>query len=331
MNIAERNRIAGKKIAKIFALLSVGAISIVGVLALGMRSALREDRLFQLAKEVKRIALPKNATAKKAAAGVVQFNEFGQLTQYPNKEVMIKPTTTRKTIIAFVFGQSNAANHAGEKFFSNNTHIFNYWNEQYYVASDPLLGSTGSAGSVWTLTANKLIKEKTADAVILVPAAVAGTSVADWRPGGRLNEMFENRLKSALKNNLAITHFFWHQGEADNPIGGHSRLELADYEVGMKKIIAQTKKYFPQSKFFVAIATRCDYSRPVSIPLQNIQRSLAKMNGVFVGPNTDNIGLEDRYDDCHFSGNGLEKHSNSWLSAINQSQRWTRKTGQGYK
>ena len=40
------------------------------------------------------------------------------------------------------------------------------------------------------------------------------------------------------------------------------------------------------------------------------------MSGVYLGPNTDLIGLEDRYDDCHFSGRGLQKHSEGWVKAI---------------
>ena len=58
------------------------------------------------------------------------------------------------------------------------------------------------------------------------------------------------------------------------------------------------------------------FSKPPSAELQNIQKNLTNIKGVFIGPNTDEINLEDRYDNCHFSGKGLEKQAEGWINAI---------------
>ena len=36
----------------------------------------------------------------------------------------------------------------------------------------------------------------------------------------------------------------------------------------------------------------------------------------FYLPNTDLIEVEDRYDGCHLSGRGLEKHADAWFRIV---------------
>ena len=227
-----------KSIFFFLVLLSIIYIS----LGIGIRSCLRQDKLFQFLRSNKRIFVrPARPYMEKS---LKQVNFFNQLTKYPNKKLINKPQITKDTIIAFVFGQSNAGNYGGEKFFAETPNVYNYFNNKFYKAEDPLLGSAGDRGSVWTLTANKLIREKITDQVIIIPAAVGSTSVSHWKGGGRLNYMFESRLKEAKSNNLSITHFLWHQGEYDNPYSPTAELGLANFENGMKEIILMTKKYF---------------------------------------------------------------------------------------
>jgi len=244
-----------------------------------------------------------------------EYNEFGQLTAYQNKYLVARPILTNRSIVAFVFGQSNAANHAEKLFSSDNCNVLNYSKGNYYFAQDPLLGSDGTAGSPWVLTANKLIKDGLADKVVLIPAAVSGTSVSQWRHGGRLYAMLIDRLEDAKLKGVSPTHFLWHQGESDHPLTKDS-LGLEDYKNGMIEIISLTKKYLPDSKFFIAVATRCSDSRPPNHPLQDVQRRLTSLDGVFLGPNTDRIGNDHRVDGCHLSASGIDSHSDGWVSAI---------------
>lgn len=304
----------------------------VALVLVGMRSGLRQDRLFHAVADVKRLIIPPKDTPSKTqlevvAAGQsplgivkspaengVTFNQYGQLMTYPGRKELPRPAITPRTIVAFVFGQSNAANQGGQKYSGASDSAVNFSEGKFYRAQDPLLGAYWIGGSVWTPMANKLLEAKVSDSVILIPAAIGGSSVADWRQGGRLHAMFLDRLESAKKSNLAVTHFLWHQGEADNP--AINPAGFAEYDRSMRAIIALTKQYFPRSKFFVARASRCLIGGTTSTQLQRVQTDLAKIPGVYLGPNTDEIGFEDRYDDCHLSASGLEKHSDGWVSAI---------------
>ena len=290
---------------------------IVGCVALafGMHSAINKDALFHAAMTFKKIVSPQEALAVQNINEFGQVtNEFAQLIKDPTKAPTQAPAITDKTMVAFVFGQSNSANGEGERFEANDHNVFNYFDNHYYIASDPLLGATGTAGSMWTITANKLIEKKMADKVILIAAGVGGTSVKQWRNGGDLNQMLENRLKETQKNHINITHFLWHQGESDN--GTYE----SEYENGLTEVISLTQRYYPHAKFFVSQASgHCPDASSDSI--LNSQRDITKLENVFMGPNTDLIDAIDRWDGCHLSGRGVEKASNDWVERIKNPQK----------
>jgi hypothetical protein len=241
-------------------------------------------------------------------------NEFQQLTAYYGKHVVPRPGITSRTMVAFVFGQSNSANQNLQRFHASSDKVVNFWNGQYFRADDPLLGATGENGGFATLMADNLVTSGTFDGAIILAAGVGSTSVLEWTTGGRLNGMLEKRLAEAKAARLAVTHFLWHQGETDN-----YENHVAEYAAAMRPIIALTKRYFPNSKFFVARATICGTSQtrvPPNLELQAIQLSLTELPGVYAGPNSDDIGLEDRPDGCHFGASGQIKHADAWVEAI---------------
>lgn len=292
-----------------FYLLSTATVISVA-LGVGMRSAINKDDLFHAAIILKNMVILPEALATQNINEFGQVtNEFAQLIKDPTKTLVNAPTITDKTIVAFVFGQSNSANGEGERFQANDNNVFNYFDNHYYSASDPLLGATGTAGSMWTITANKLIEKKITDKVVLIAAGVGGTSVKQWRNGGNLNQMLENRLKETQQNHINITHFLWHQGESDN--GTYE----SEYENGLTEVIALTQRYYPNAKFFVSQASaHCPDTSSESI--LKSQRDVTKLANVFLGPNTDLIDAIDRWDGCHLSGRGVEKASNEWVELI---------------
>ena len=241
----------------------------------------------------------------------VAENEYGQVVDYPGKREVPPPAITPRTLVAFTFGQSNAANSGSDRYQERNRRVLAYFDGGYSIAEDPLLGATGMKGSVWGRAANRLVTAGTFDQAIPLAAAVGSSSVRDWTTGGRLNGMLEQRLAEAKAAGLTVTHFLWHQGEADNNDAG-----VANYAAAMRPIIALTKRYFPQSKFFVTQATLCTRSPPPNAALRKIQRDLARLPGVYAGPDTDEIGFDGRMDDCHMNGKGLEKHAEGWAAAI---------------
>ena len=276
------------------------AVACIACLLIGMHSGSRGDGMFRVSRDVKRWILP-----------TPEYNAYTQLVAYPARREIARPPITPRTMVAFVFGQSNSANHGDEKFRAPSPAVANFWNGKYFAAEDPLLGASGEGGGPWVLMANKMIEAKTFDSVILIAAGVGAASVQEWTTGGALNGMLEKRLAEAKDAGLTVTHFLWHQGESDNSAAG-----AADYDAAMQPIIALTKRYFPQSKFFVARATLCGDGNVANIELQKIQLGLSRLPGVFAGPNTDEIGFADRYDGCHMRGSGLEKHAAGWAAAI---------------
>lgn len=239
------------------------------------------------------------------------FNQYAQLTFYPGKREVPRPTIGSRTMVAFVFGQSNSANHGDEKFATTDPRVVNFWNGRYFLAQDPLLGATGTGGSVWTRMAQQLVDTRVFDSIVLVAAGIGATPVAAWTDGGSLHGMLEQRLASVRDAGLEVTHFLWHQGESDNSAAG-----AAAYDAAMQPIIALTRRYFPHSKFFIARATICGKGAVPNIDLQAAQAGLARLPRVYVGPNTDAIGNDGRYDDCHFNGIGLDRHAAGWAIEI---------------
>ena len=240
-----------------------------------------------------------------------QYNSLAQLVAYPGKYEVARPAITPRTMVAFVFGQSNSANHGSARFHAASPAISNFWSGKFYAAEDPLLGATGDRGGPWVLMANRLIEAGAFDQVILIAAGVGASSVQEWTTGGRLNAMLVQRLAEARHAGLTVTHFLWHQGEQDN-----SAARAADYDAAIQPVIALTKRFFPQSKFFAAVATLCGTGNVPNPKLQRVQRDLVRLPGVFAGPNTDEIGFADRQDGCHLNGSGLRKHADGWVAAI---------------
>lgn len=296
----------GRRIGRFTAwILLIGVLAAL-LLALGMRAALQKNQLFQLFLTARTWMFP---TVIRDLPHHLRANEYGQLVHYQGKQAVDKPDVTNRTMVAFVFGQSNAANHGGERHTSTSGRVYNHFDGRYYVAADPLLGASGYFGSVWTRLADRLIHAELHDRVILLAAGVGGSSVREWQPGGRLHGMLRHRLEQARLEGLVVTHFLWHQGEADrdhNP---------AEYAKALRRVIEVAHSYFPEARFFVAQASLCD-GKPSSPQILHAQRSMTEQTGVFLGPDTDAIGSADRYDDCHFSGRGLEQHANGWLRAL---------------
>ena len=299
-------------------LAAVGAVCVaclsIGLL-IGMQSGRRADDLFRFVQSVRHAVDPRATLWTPPDEPRGSFNTFGQLVAYPDKREVPRPAITERTMVAFVFGQSNAANRGGEKFAAASDAVLNYWDGRYFIAEDPLLGASNLQGGPWTAMGNKLIAAKTFDMVILEAAGISATTARDWATGGWLNPMLEQRLADTKASGLTVTHFLWHQGEDDANAAG-----VASYDAAMRTIIALARKYFPQAKFFVAQASAC-YRSPPDERLRRIQRDLTRLPGVYAGPDTDQIGVADRYDDCHLSGRGLERHADGWVAAVRQAAR----------
>jgi hypothetical protein len=225
--------------------------------------------------------------------------------------------STRAAVI-MTLGQSNAANSGETRHVpGGGVYNFNFLDGKCYEAKDPLLGASGTGGSVWTRLADKLVDSGEYDTVVLVPLAVGSSSVVDWAPAGKYASRVTMGADAVASVGLKISHVLWHQGELDA-----SRGMSADAYVGhLNSVIVALRDQGVDAPFFVAIATLCN--RFVNKNIAGAQMAIVdQKKGIFPGPNTDLLDrLIDRYDYCHLSDVGLEKHGAMWLDAITEYER----------
>lgn len=216
------------------------------------------------------------------------------------------PAQTTEMIVAVVFGQSNSANHLERKYIASSDRVVNFFDGKCFRAEDPLRGATGDQGSVWTLMGERISRP-----IVLVSIGVGDTYIDRWA-NGDLNQLLKNTLSKVSASGYKVTHFLWHQGENDA-----GETSGADYASRLSRVIQTTRERFPESAFYVSVASFCKKGMGVDPAIQNAQ--LASVNPaarIYAGPNTDVLGLEYRYDGCHFSAGGQEIIAGQWAGFL---------------
>ncbi|MGB1248273.1 MAG: sialate O-acetylesterase [Chitinophagales bacterium] len=240
---------------------------------------------------------------------------------FGTEECNISSITKHEKAVILVLGQSNSAN-AGETLYTASCYsLSNFYDGELYPLADPLLGSNGGGGSVWSRLGDILMENNFAKEIIFAPAAIGGTSVQQWVPNtGNLNHLIVNTIESLQENGHEITHILWHQGESNNH---YFRPDITPEENGniyqndFLLLANQIRSMGIDAPIFVASATRCGTVLQPDLALQQAQQDLANENqGIFHGPNTDLLGNEYRYDDCHFSHEGLKIHATMWADIL---------------
>jgi len=228
-------------------------------------------------------------------------------------------TPLHQQTVLLVLGQSNAANYGKELFYANCNKAYNFYQGNLLPLKDPLKGANGDGGSVWSRLASLLLENNFTEEIIIAPAAIGGSSIEQWIPGGDLNYLINETVNSLQNNNLEITHVLWHQGEsnhtAKNP--NISAVQNAiNYKNNFMLLVNHLRDLNVTSPIFIAQTTRCG-SQSIDIDLQTAQFELAYDSlNIFNGPNTDILGNEYRYDNCHFNSAGLDKHASMWLDTL---------------
>jgi len=252
-------------------------------------------------------------------SGEQQFadqTDFGRLRAFPGKKVMDCPAATNRTAAILIIGQSNSANHAGQRFASEyGDRVVNYFEGKCYVAASPLLGATGDRGESFTLMANELMQHKVFDRVVLIPAGVTDTPISRWQPGGDLNAMMRNTIAQAEKQ-YHVTHIVWHQGERDFK----QKTSADQYKRMFDGLTADLRRLAPQAKIYISLASRCgdaqDWSAGNAV-VEAQRGSVDPAHNIFLVADTDSlIEQKDRYDGCHFGYSGQEKFASALTNAI---------------
>jgi hypothetical protein len=216
-----------------------------------------------------------------------------------------------KRMVALAFGQSNSANH-GETRYTPSASVYNFYSGHLYQAQDPLFGATGDMGSVWSRLGDRLITDQTHDAVVFISIGVANTAVADWAPGGAYHPRLLNAIQSAQQQGLTITHILWHQGERDASDG----TSTADYRTRFLAMLSAIRQQGVSAPIYVAIASRCGLSAGDPDIQQAQQELVDRAQKIYTGANTDTLDGSHRYDLCHFTTAGLDKHAELWRAQL---------------
>ena len=245
------------------------------------------------------------------------FDEFGRLTSKVQNGAVDCPKQNDRTAVFLIVGQSNAGNYGGQLTVSEyGPRIVNFFDGRCYLASSPLLGSTGSWGEYWTEAANQLVHSGRFEKIVLVPAAVGGTSVARWSAGGDLNLLLRHTVDRVAATGFKITHVLWHQGETDAAIG----MGEQDYRSHFLSFTGSLRGVGVMAPIYVSIATKCLVAAPYSehSPIARAQAALVSIkSGIRIGINSDQIlGEVDRYDGCHLSGSGMSKMAIGWAKLL---------------
>ncbi len=220
----------------------------------------------------------------------------------------IRPCPTSALVIA-ALGQSNAGNHIeGRIRRSNDLDAYVFFRGKCYLAEDPLPGSSGDDGSLWTLLAQRLSRDRQ-QPVVIVPGGLAGSVAADWTdPSLPFIASVVRRLKDASSTGLPIDIILWLQGESDSEKGTPGdvyRAQLAEVIAGLGVSVDNASLSKPQ--WIVFRATRCGGDATVDEGIRAAQTGLADQSaGIFAGPDTDALAAPFRRDGCHFNASGRD-------------------------
>lgn len=250
------------------------------------------------------------------------FDDLGRLVADDRKTWVACPRQTERSAVLLVLGQSNAANHGGQRFSSSyGPRVSNFFDGQCFVAASPLLGSSNADGELWTEVGNQLVASGKFDYVVVAPVAVSGSEISRWSGGGDLNAALLAMVRQLASSQYRVTQIFWLQGEMDYVLGTSEAL----YRQRFLSMVDSLRNNNVDAPVYVGVASKCleasnggtRYHEPDN-PVTRAQRLLPDdARGIKSGPDTDALMDElDRYDDCHFSGSGARKAAQAWAELM---------------
>ncbi|MDX2367605.1 MAG: sialate O-acetylesterase [Colwellia sp.] len=220
-------------------------------------------------------------------------------------------STLKKPFVILIAGQSNVANTVSS--LSKSTpNIYNFYNSALYHAEDPLLGATDKQGSLWITVGKKLLEKTSYNEVVIINVARSNSSISDWVNNGKFNNLIVQAINSALLSGLKPNVFLWGQGERD----ALDNMKKSDYRKMLANFVSDTNKITQNMPIIISLSSRC-FSSAENINIRQAQmETIQRFNFVFQGPDTDELGSDYRYDDCHFNTKGKEISSMLWTKYI---------------
>jgi lysophospholipase L1-like esterase len=243
----------------------------------------------------------------------VQKDEFGRVISVAGRPPVACPTREQADTVLFVFGQSNSANSGAERYQTRFPGaVYNYFNGSCYVAASPLIGTNNTRGEWLTMMADRLIDAGLSRTVIIIPAGIGGTTIAQWVPDGRLGPKLAQDIADATQH-YNVTEIIWHQGESD-----YRRNTTTDAYISRFLEIQAMLRRYSSAPIYVSVASRCnnpDWAYPNQVT--EAQMTLGGLKGLVPGVNTDElVPVTERRDGCHFNGDGQRRTAEAYMYRI---------------
>lgn len=211
-----------------------------------------------------------------------------------------------EALTVLVIGQSHGANYIGERFRTEGR-TFVAVNGKCYRAIDPLPGTDGEGGNLWTEVGNRLASRARQD-VIVLNTSIGATSIRQWAPGGHLHEYLMNAVNRRPAKVSAVAIQI---GESDYS----NRTPRDEFARDLRATIGSLRKAGVDAPVFVARESRfCSPTLPVD-PVAAAQIDvLDPARRIFAGPDLN--AVTDRYDGCHFSGTAARSIAAMWVDLL---------------
>ena len=228
-------------------------------------------------------------------SAVTREKLVGVFTNISKKKEITCPSADN-SLVVIGFGQSNSANHAGHRFASLTPNIVNFFNGKCYQAADPMLGSTGRSGSPWIPLAKQLASSH--NSVVVATFGIGGTKVEEWLDPESLLPFYSKNIASLQKVYPNPDIAIWIQGESDKGT------EIFKFRTNLETWFNIIRYDLPDTDLYISGTSYCNGSSNTSNV--SAQRQISeKVGATFVGSTDDLINVNYRYDDCHFSEQGV--------------------------
>jgi hypothetical protein len=226
-----------------------------------------------------------------------------------------------RTAVILGIGASNLANE-GDPFGAYDAgagvYNFNFLDGRCYAAKDPLLGASMDRSNLLTRLGRRIVATGDYDQVLLVPIAHGGTYIREWVPGGRMYPRLDRAIKKLRRAKIDSTHILWQQGEAEANQECTDRDGMS-WALNFSKVVEAIRSKGFAAPIYVARSTVC-HGNPCDIIRKAQLAVIRPEHGIFAGPDLDTIGMDQRWDGCHFSGHGMDIAAELWYGAIEASR-----------
>lgn len=228
-------------------------------------------------------------------------------------------------LVFLAMGQAGSANYISS--FAERDEqrrAYQLFNGECYLIEDPMLGATGTQGSLWSSLAQD-ISASTGQNVVFITTGVGGSSLADWiRDDSVYFERTKHQIDLAKNRGYRVKLAFWYNGAREAELGTTAN----EYVERFNQLIEKFDLLLNDgaSNQWVVFQTSKCWSDGSPRVLRGQELAAKTNERVILGPNTDAYDDRNRYDGCHLNHNAkvrintqLEKIIQSVLSPSNGS------------